>query len=305
LLFIEKQYKALLFLLIGSIFFNTMGWIIENEPLWIISSNPYLKIGLTDNPLYGQGEWYHYARWSNVLFGMINSILLLAGIVILIWRYLNDVRNRQLKAFFFLIAGIFCAYFAAHSIIWWKGWMGSAGLVRVMLVVSPLAALLAVQAIEYSSTFLRERWKTVFGFLFMVNAVYAPFKYNSYKYPLELSNEQKLYDQMLSWLQKQEFNTRTWAYMYPYLSLQTNRDPWNRNEHEELWMTSIPYYKEGTILIWDAHFGPNEAGIPLEMLLESENFRLIKSFKPKVQFKVLNNYDFEIYVFEKLSETES
>ena len=41
-LLLKKEFRSISYILIGSIFFNTLGWIIEGEPFWIITKNPYI-----------------------------------------------------------------------------------------------------------------------------------------------------------------------------------------------------------------------------------------------------------------------
>ncbi|MBR9859688.1 hypothetical protein GYB22_02865 [bacterium] len=303
---IQKQYKSLLFLLAGSVFFNILGWIIEGEPLWIFSSNPYLKVGFdASNNLYGSGPWYHYLRWSHIIFGYVGSLLLGIGAVFTVLRYFKFPKDFQKQQLFYLILGILAGYYAAHSVLWWQGWMGSAGLIRVILVVAPCAAILAGLGLEI---LLQKSSKIITNLILLAvlgNFIYAPIKYYSYKYPLDISSEQKLYTEMYTWLNQQDYEDRPWAYMYPYLSIIADRDPWNRDEHEELWKTSLPYYKKGTILIWDGHFGPNEAGIEISDLLNTDEYVLLQHFTPAEKTITLNNHEFEIYVFEKLTESES
>jgi len=56
--------------------------------------------------------------------------------------------------------------------------------------------------------------------------------------------------------------------------------------------------KAGGILVWDAHFGPNEGRLPLERIQQSGNFETLGVFKPVHPFQVLGGYNYEVYVFE-------
>jgi hypothetical protein len=42
--------------------------------------------------------------------------------------------------------------------------------------------------------------------------------------------------------------------------------------------------------------------VPLEMLENHQDFTKIKSFYPEVAFKTLNDYNFEIHVFERTGD---
>ena len=52
--------------------------------------------------------------------------------------------------------------------------------------------------------------------------------------------------------------------------------------------------KVGELVIWDAHFGPNEGRLPLDNLLKNNNFRLVHLTREKEPFTVLGGYTYEI-----------
>src|SRR5690606_7021653 len=54
----------------------------------------------------------------------------------------------------------------------------------------------------------------------------------------------------------------------------------------------------GDLLVWDAHFGPNEGGVLLEALENDPYLKKIKSFYPVEKIVVLGGYDYSIQVFE-------
>ena len=55
-----------------------------------------------------------------------------------------------------------------------------------------------------------------------------------------------------------------------------------------------------SIVFWDAHFGANEAYIPLDSLMHNPNFRLLKTFRPNEPMKTLGGYDFTVNIFERI-----
>ena len=178
--------------------------------------------------------------------------------------------------------------------------MGSCGLIRVMLVLSPLAALLATMGLED----LVRGWSsraTSIALLFLIgNALYTPWRYYHYKYPLEISSEQVESRRAYTWLSSADYEHRPWAYLYPYLSILAQQDPWDPTQHIQLWGTSLPYMPKGTLVIWDGHFGPNECGISKEALMNDPDFKLLQHIQPEQAFQTLNDHPFEILIFEKL-----
>jgi hypothetical protein len=53
------------------------------------------------------------------------------------------------------------------------------------------------------------------------------------------------------------------------------------------------------IVVWDAHFSPNEGQLPLEKLKDNPEFKLLKIIKPAVSFTTLNNNNYEIWIFQR------
>ena len=63
--------------------------------------------------------------------------------------------------------------------------------------------------------------------------------------------------------------------------------------------------KVGEIVIWDAHFGPNEGQMPLENLMNTPGFKLIHLTREHEPFIVLGGYTYEIYFFQRVPTDEA
>lgn len=296
LIFILKDRRSIIYLLLGSVFFNFLGWMIEGEPFWVITQNPYLKFQLSGDNVCGSGPFIHYIRWGHVTFGFAACLL----IAVSFFYSAKDLIKRKLEILSFLFPAIFISYFGIHSLIWGLGMMGSCGYIRVMVVIAPIAALMAAYGFEQLKSKLNSTISSMLSIGLILIAIAEPIKYYNYKYPIGISEEQELYEEFNKWYQESEYLERTKVYMYPYFSMIADIDPWDRAQHDELWSSSLPFYKKGDLIIWDGHFGPNEAGIPLSQLQDDPQYKFIKAFKPQKEIKTLNNYSFEIYVFEKL-----
>lgn len=291
-----KDWKIILYLLIGSLFFDVLGWIIESKPFWVITENPYLKFELSGENVCGSGSLFNYVRWGHVTFGAVSCLLIAASFYFSFKKY----RTEKIGILSILLPALFISYFGIHSLIWALGMMGSCGYIRVMVVIVPITAILSAFALQQLIILLRPKIHNILLIFICLTAVIEPVKYYKYKYPIAVSDEQRLYIELNHWLQDTKYKDRTLVYMYPYLSMIANIDPWDRLQHEELWASSLPFYKKGDIILWDGHFGPNEADIPLNQLQNDPNYRFIKAFKPSQHLETLNGFAFEIYVFEKL-----
>ncbi|MBL0050928.1 MAG: hypothetical protein IPP29_05060 [Bacteroidetes bacterium] len=85
-----------------------------------------------------------------------------------------------------------------------------------------------------------------------------------------------------------------------------NRDAFDPNIMRELWglypninewgYSVVP---DTTLIIYDTHFGANEARIHPDSILNDRHFELLKTFKPDEPFEVLGGYDYKVQVFKK------
>jgi hypothetical protein len=196
----------------------------------------------------------------------------------------------------------FLLYFAAHSYVWWKGSGNSVGEIRVMAAVFPSAVLLAMLA--WSSLFrwlpLTKRiqfWMTI---SLSVLLVLAAFKIH--KMPVGLAPTQLLIKHAAGWMKETECLKSKIYYYDPYWWYFLDMNPYESEKMRE----RVPdpgqpekNIKPGEIVLWDAHFSPNEGQLPLEKLAENPHFELVRLFRPDEPFQVLGGYDYEIYVFRR------
>lgn len=315
-LFIQKNYKAFVWVFAGSIFMNSLGWIIEGKPFWIFSENPYIRVELEKVNICGKGGISHYLRAMPITFGFVSGGLTFLGVFLLFYRKIISIRqlfkNDNNSFMFWVVAGVFILYFLVHSAIWYLGVMGSCGYIRVMTVIVPCSALLANYAIDIV---LKSKWlviggnkiKKLISFLILIAVmfmIWEPFWRYSFKYPLDISDEQKLFEETGKWLKTKNLDNRVVYFLYPYLNIIADIDPWDIKHFVEIWGFHFEYAPLGSYIIWDGHFGPNEGKITLANLQAHPDFIEIKSFYPAIPFKTLNDYNFEIHVFERINKSE-
>jgi hypothetical protein len=305
LIIIKKQYKLIPYLFIGSLFLNTLGWVIDGDPFWVITQNPYINFELSGINICGNGGLFHYMYAGHYTFGFFVCIIILLTICYFLGELI--LVNKSVNYNMLLIIMIFLTYFGAHVFIWWKGMMGSCGYVRVMTVIAPIVSIIVV----YGMNKLNQLFFNMFPkfgkniskiiiLLLIINTIYTPYRYHDYRYPLAISKEQEQYHKLLSWYDNQDFENRTKIYLYPYFSIIAGIDPYNQKEHLDFWASSLQFSKKGDILIWDSHFGPNESGTPLADLESDKSWNKIHNIIPEKTFLTMNDKPFEIHVFEKV-----
>ena len=246
LIIVDKRYKTLSYVFVGSLVFNILGWVIEGEPFWIISSNPYINFELSGRNICGSGGLFHYFYAGHYTFGLIASLLAALGGIYYAIRFISKGWKTDMGVGLILLC--FTLYFGSHVVIWWLGKMGSCGYVRVMVVIAPLASILMVYGFNnlfmISDTHLWARTKIVrrLTLLFLViNTLYVPYRYYSYKYPMPISAEQAEYQKLATWYKTHDFKARRKIYLYPYFSILADINPYDQNDYFGFCARSLHY----------------------------------------------------------------
>jgi hypothetical protein len=118
---------------------------------------------------------------------------------------------------------------------------------------------------------------------------------------------QKLVKEAADWMRNSPYFEHRIYFYDPFITFFMKLDPWDKErvrefvrnrEHPE------ERIEEGEIVIWDAHFSPNEGRLPLENLMDNPGFRLIHVVRPDTPFTVLGGYNYEIYIFQRITEDD-
>ena len=314
----RKRVKFIPLLLFGTVFYTFVGYFYYQDILWLINQNPYK--GLCRD-IYGQGEFLHFINAHHFIWGAPLGVLFILGLlsafVYFILKKKNIYSKESDQSFVFeehfLIYGTCLAYFFAHTIFWWKGMGSSLGLIRVMAAIIPCSALICLRGFNLIMIPFLKKNKLVEWLVIIVLSFYIILNCFKYDYfPYNLDGEQAVIKEAGDWYKSSPFNRKKVYFLYPLLAHELDVDPFNPDKVGELWglypsikqwgMSCIP---DSTLIIWDAHFGPNEAKIPLESIMNDPNFQFVKAFQPKKRFTTLGGYPFEVYAFVKLNKPKS
>jgi ABC-type cobalt transport system substrate-binding protein len=296
---IYRKYKSLPFFLTGFLFFSISGWAFHDDFLWVIYSMPYTGA----QNIYGSGSLFHFVNSSPEIFGIPLVIVLIVGIISLGLKlvFKKESDNQARNEFLYIFLPFF-AYFLAHSFVWWKGIGGSLGLTRVMAGILPLVAILGVKGYNFIEQFLKYPVfrRLLLPLIVILPVVFMPF--NMYKVPMQLDSQHKLLKEAAQWVKSSPYFINRIYYYDLFFCSQLGIDPFD----SERCFEKVPYRNEpgkeipsGSLVQWDAHYGPNEGGMPVERLLNSDDFTLIKKFEPETPFQVLGGYDYTILLFER------
>lgn len=305
---LKSKYKALPFISVGFIVISLIGWPFHENLWWLITEMPYTGRA---KEIYGSGELLHFINHRDKILGSyIGYAFLLSAVVVIIKWIVNDhFRFGGNFYFILLIIGSFVGFFAAHSYVWWKGIGNSLGLIRVIGSVTPLAAIVIVAGISPLYDY-KKRWFTisVSALLVVLFILFVKDSVNRYKSRFDISEEQKVIAIAADYVKKNKLNKHKIYYYNSFLEYKLNIDPGDRIKGQkhlprnENFITSVP---DSSIIIWDAHFGPNEGRMPILKLMEKKELVVIKVFQPKKKFKVLGGHNYQVVIFQKISSEKS
>jgi len=304
---LNRQWKALPFIFSGFLVVSLAGHFYYGDFFWIITRNPYSG---NASDIYGSGELLHYVIYFREIFGLPLFVLLVGGLLCIPVFFFRSGKEKWPAFITEVLVGFspFLAYFCAHSYVWWKGMGNSVGEIRVLAAVFPSAVLLALFAWKHLIGLLKigKNVLAVIGILMAAWLVFIPFRVHTI--PVPLAPPQKLIKEAASWLEEMDYTGRKIYFWDPFWWFFLDKDPiGNPKVHLGVYDRNDPgrNIRPGEIILWEAHYGPNEGRLPLEKLRDNPDFFEIKVFRPVYPFKVLGGYDYEIHIFERLESPDS
>jgi len=302
---LKKQYKALPFLLAGFLVISLAGLPFHKGFFWLVTDMPYTG---NAKDIYGSGSLFHFVNLSPQLFGRFFSWFIIIGLFAVFYQWKKEGRFKADDHFYFIliVMGSFFTFFTAHSVAWWKGLGNSLGLIRVIGSVTPLAALIAMAGISFIFKTLNKRWKVigtiVLVLLIVINTVGTIKMQKGLFGP---SNEEAVLNKACDYIQENGLEQNRIYYYNSYIVYKLELDIRDSAQcRKNLPGGDHPASKipTGSIIVWDAHFGPNEGRMPLEKLKKGKGLKVLYVFKPDKPFQVLGGYGYEVVVFQKIKK---
>lgn len=294
---LKRTYWPILFLCFGTVFYTIIGYFTFGDWLWVMHKFPYSM----EQSVHGSGSLFYFIKNSNFIFGVPFLILLVLGLVY--WLF-QIIRSFSLKdenvVLFIIISGSWIAYFAAHSYIWWKGTGGSLGLIRVIGAVIPLAALTSVKGIQFISEKIKDkRVATGLISLFAVLQVFMLFMH--YDMPTKDSPFKELVKKSTKYIKQSSLSGKVYCFA-PEIIFQLGIDPYDQSKsclgvQDKIQPSNSMEW--GDLLVWDAHFGPNDGGVQLGNLEKDPYLKKIESFYPLEKNIVMGGSDYSVHIFKK------
>ncbi len=301
----ERKAFYIIFFTVGFWVLSLIGYSYYDDFWWLITKMPYSGDAKS---IYGSGTLYHFIineSDTRDIIGKVLSIFFWFGLLLTLLKWGKSDKFRISQSFYLLVLvfGSFILFFVAHSFVWWRGMGNSLGLLRVIGSVAPLAVLGSIIGIEKAIELIPIRMKFIRGnFGYFLVAIIFLMSIKDYRGSFFRSEPQKILDTSIDYLKENQLLSNKIYYFNPYVIYKIGIDPYdfklslNGIENKQKPSVGIP---NGSIIVWDAHFGPNEGGVSLESLKNEKALKEISTFKPEKPFKVLGGYDYEVKIFQK------
>ena len=137
----------------------------------------------------------------------------------------------------------------------------------------------------------------------LIALIIPPLHYH--KVPVKPDEVRLLLSQAADWVKKSPYANHRIYYYDLYFQYCLGLDPYDANRCREKVQDPEDPGKDipaGSLVEWDAHYGPNEGRLPLDRLMNNPDFSLVKVFKPEHTIQVMGGYEYAIYLFVKNPE---
>lgn len=262
-LLLEKHWKAVVGLGLGTVVFGLIGWAFSGDPAWVFNQNPYNK-GI-DN--YGSGTWGHFFVQYQYVVGIPVFVLTIfgfaGGLLRIVAEKGKQAMNRLIYGYVWLP---FLIYFLAHVLFWATGTGHSLGMSRVMIAIIPLGALIIIDGLNGIMGIAKLSGFVSRIVMVVVVLTVAVFPWLPNPAALQLPRDLKLTpDQELAkgaaeWLKSQGPLPQPVYVSHPSFAMFAGIDPFDSTQKQNLQPLGLGVPK-GSVMVWDSWFSQMEDGV--------------------------------------------
>lgn len=296
----RKKLPAIPVMLSGTIIYSVAGYNHYKDIFWIITNN-YKLVG--DNYGSKRFSYFRYFGLYDEIWGTLYTILLLIGIGVICYQFFRllqkDPKHEFVVEVFLLFVGSTIGFFVLHSLLCgMPGILNNLGILRYLAVLIPGSAFIALISINLLSIEFFEKLRYLRMFLILsilTLVVYSAF--SQWFYPFKQYNEGIVMKQVGRYIKTSWPDLKKICYAHPSIPMVSDIDPFDGSKVEVLWSAEfdkINNLPDSSLLIWDSHFMKGECNIPINFLIESPKFVLLKHYRFAIP-----DLPFEVYVFLK------
>ncbi|MEO6726761.1 MAG: hypothetical protein ABIU20_06280 [Blastocatellia bacterium] len=258
----------------GMVVWWAVAYLLTGDKLWIVHDWPSdWQMGSRAN---GIGPIWWYAALLPLIVGFPLIVPFLAGL----WRLL---RRRE----FVCGTSAFLTLFVLHSLMFTRGWFGSAGYARYFVCVSPAVALITLtgwNVLADRGAKLLDLSKPIFASLVILASVLVCFVYVD---GIRFTRDAQAVEWMRTWLLSNysEFSESSAGSNVRLISSQAysqilfDRDPWERPSFSGNHDRNLGLIRQSptrTLVLWDDETGPKWYGLRAEDF-EAAGYKRLKS----------------------------
>lgn len=300
----ERKWRALPWGFSGSLVYALLALVVKGDPLWFWSGDPYQHA----DGVYGSGPLDFFVARAEMIYG--RPLLTMGIAAMVLWPLIHHFdRNEQRAHRLMLVTAALpaLAIVAIHSWLWYTGGRGSAGLLRVVVTSIPLAGLFTAFTLgRGASLLLLSTWsRGAIGSLCAVaiGAWSVTDLLKQQELPIRPEMNQRFLD-AAAFSVKKHYREGLRVYStHPYMAFRAGLDPFDTAVYNPLYGLSDEAvderFRPGDLLLWDAQLGSNEAGVPLDRLLNDGRFAVLETLEPPNGSRVLGGHVYEILLFER------
>ncbi len=285
-LIIKRKWKYLPLLFSGTLVFAVLAALISGEWDYFISHNPYFKFESEGKFDPGSGSFWHYAQAQKSITGFWITLLIGIAVLFIIDYIFSRLKKRtphEMSQFvLWLFLPLFVGYFLAHSFIWYAGMMGSHGLIRVFVVVSPVAALIAQYSLHRIMVLdirvLNRGIKTITTAVASLIAISGAGILHGFSGEPSIAGYpgRDLWFQAVDSIESWGYQNYVLVHQLPELNVHLDLDPFEdpskiqEGKTQYLWSLDTrkgyDWFPSNTIILWDNFHARRDAPMPLDTL---------------------------------------
>lgn len=288
-----RRWKALPWILFAHVIYAVAGTFEFGDPFWVFTRDPYTGAA----SVYGQGLLLHFTDHIQHIYGAPFMWALAVGISLALLQVVREREQRKAIGFF-TFCGLLPAFaiMVVHSILWWKGLKGSLGLTRVLATGAPLGALFVCAMLVAPMRNWNMRKWPVFALTSVAGITYIGWAVSAFLaeqcLPMQGSPVERVAREVGETVAAIKGDYRRVVHAPPLVALFAGTDPFDT--------ATVGHGNEvrpNDLLVWDAAFGPNEGGMPLDGLLKNPELDLVKVIVPEERWIVLGGNPMEYFLF--------
>ena len=277
-----KQWKALPFLLTGSVVYTLAGYMVHKDVLWVFTKIPYATL----SSVYGSGTWFHFIEQLVNVTGVPVYILFWIGFIASIVHIIK--RGIQVEVHVIVFLGFSC-FFAAHSLFWYLGIFNSMGLKRVLVGIAPYLGIISLVGFNTLSEPIKQRPSLhrilYVGILFYI--VLFPITPNPsaivWEKDLMKLKEQQTTESVAAEIKKVANKTLPLCYNHYYLSVLMENDRFDPGQRTPLSKKAVAALPKGSVIVWDNKLMWSETDVTREEL-NADTTLVPLTYKESAQF---------------------